>query len=550
MERAAVIGTFLRAPPFPGPPLRIAEAGPQGGGDDIAVPGDILELLVRERVGGDFWLPPAPPLPPASVVVRCARHARGSTLAALAGTGEAAVQWFDRPDHAGPGAPGCSAPDPWSVLARSAQLVAHGDDEWVAIAALNGVPVDLLSDGTYGRVGEATEALRLRLSQLLGMARYFDPFTGLQTTLAALVAVLGDWRRQIEANRTIAAACGMAWWKHDEIRRFLWLPERSVPIMRHPRRAIAEARKAGGKLAVWPSRIGPDMLERAAKQGVELVRIEDGFIRSAGLGSDLVPPASVVVDQRGIHFDPSGPSDLEHILAHAAFPPDLLARAQALRRTIVAAGISKYAASPDQDRPERPADRRVVLVAAQVEDDMSVIAGGGGIRSNLEVLRRARACEPEADIWYRPHPDIEAGHRLGAVDDRLVLQYANRIVRDSAMASLLDTVDAVHVLTSLTGFEALLRGKQVTCHGTPFYAGWGLTTDAGDVPARRGRRLTIDQLVAGVLILYPRYLDPVSRLPCPVEVLVARMAEGQAPNRLGPVSWLRRWQGRFMARWR
>lgn len=542
-------GTFLRAPPFPGPGLRIMERG-----DGLAEAGpasdEILHLLASERIGGAFWMPPPEPGAPDGVIVRCIRAERDGVIAEHVARGGAAIRWFESPPSVGHSNRAGAGPDPWSALVSAARLVAHGDDEWVAIAALSGVAVELLSDGAYGRIGEGAEALRLRLAQHLGSARYFDPFTGLETSPEAVIAVLGDWRRQIEANRTIAAACGMAWWKHDEIRRFLWLPERSVPIRRNTRRAIAEARKTGGKLAVWPSRIGPEMVDLAAQKGVALVRIEDGFIRSAGLGSDLVPPSSIVVDHRGIHFDPAGPSDLEHILAHAAFPPALLDRAQALRQTIVAAGISKYAASPDEARPTRPAEKRVVLVAAQVEDDMSVVAGGGGIRSNLEVLRRARACEPDAEIWYRPHPDIEAGHRLGAVDDGLVLQYADRIVRDGAMASLLDTVDAVHVLTSLTGFEALLRGKQVTCHGTPFYAGWGLTIDQGHIPVRRGRQLTLDQLVAGVLILYPRYLDPVSRLPCPVEVLVARMAEGQAANRLRPVSWLRRWQGRFMARWR
>jgi capsular polysaccharide export protein len=84
-------------------------------------------------------------------------------------------------------------------------------------------------------------------------------------------------------------------------------------------------------------------------------------------------------------------------------------------------------------------------------------------------------------------------------------------------------VDALHVLTSLAGFEALLRGKQVVTHGVPFYAGWGLTDDLGAVPDRRTARRSLAELVAAVLILYPRYLDPVTRLPCPAEVLVDRM---------------------------
>lgn len=186
---------------------------------------------------------------------------------------------------------------------------------------------------------------------------------------------------------------------------------------------------------------------------------------------------------------------------------------------------------------------------------MSVMAGGGGLTSNLELLRRARAAEPEAEIWFRPHPDVDAGHRKGAVADEQVLGYADRIVRGGGMAPLLDAVDAVHVLTSLTGFEALMRGREVTCHGVPFYAGWGLTRDLGAPIARRTRILTLDELVAGVLILYPRYLDPVTGLPCPPEVLVGRMANSGAgaggargyDNRLGWIAPLRRWQGRFMS---
>jgi capsular polysaccharide export protein len=80
------------------------------------------------------------------------------------------------------------------------------------------------------------------------------------------------------------------------------------------------------------------------------------------------------------------------------------------------------------------------------------------------------------------------------------------VVTDVSMAALLDVVDEVHVLTSLSGFEALLRGKPVTCHGQPFYSGWGLTRDR--IPtARRHRQLRLDELVAGALIEYPLYLS-------------------------------------------
>jgi capsular polysaccharide export protein len=65
-------------------------------------------------------------------------------------------------------------------------------------------------------------------------------------------------------------------------------------------------------------------------------------------------------------------------------------------------------------------------------------------------------------------------------------------------------------MTSLSGFDALLRGKPVVTYGQPFYAGWGLTVDKcqdGPAYARRTRRLSLDALVAGVLLRYPVYWD-------------------------------------------
>jgi capsular polysaccharide export protein len=85
-------------------------------------------------------------------------------------------------------------------------------------------------------------------------------------------------------------------------------------------------------------------------------------------------------------------------------------------------------------------------------------------------------------------------------------RWCDEVVTDSAMGELLAAVDEVHVLTSLTGFEALLRDKKVTCYGQPFYAGWGLTYDLIPHP-RRTRRLTLDELVTGTLILYPTYVS-------------------------------------------
>ncbi len=548
---------FLRAPPFPGKTITISTLSPKPAQAEL--PSGLVAQIRAARVGGAFWAEPAGLARPAGIVLRPRSVAECQSIAASLDAAKHAQAVWVVPQHVGRAAAAITARhggewrcevDPWSVLEGAGALMAHGGDEWTLIAHLAGVPVTFLSARRHGAPDANEQTLGPRLANAIARISYTDPFTGQPASAGAMVQTLTEWRRLITANRAIVAASGMAWWKRDEIRRFLWVPGRKLHIVARTTKALKVARKLGGAVAIWPSRVSPALIAAAHEQGTGLVRVEDGFVRSVGLGSNLVPPSSVVVDTLGIHFDPSGPSDLEHILATINFAPALTGRAAALRQTIVKAGISKYSAGTETPVPARRPGRKLVLVPAQVEDDMSVIAGGCGLTSNLELLRRVRALEPEAEIWFRPHPDVDAGHRTGAVPDDAVLNLADRIVRGGGMAPLLDTVDAVHVLTSLTGFEALMRGLDVTCHGIPFYAGWGLTHDLADIPGRRGRRLTLDELVAGVLILYPRYLDPVSGLPCPPEVLVGRIAQADAPNRLGWVEPLRRWQGKIMARWR
>ena len=193
-----------------------------------------------------------------------------------------------------------------------------------------------------------------------------------------------------------------------------------------------------------------------------------------------------------------------------------------------------------------PAGRRRILVPGQVEDDLSVRLGGGGVRGNLDLLGRVRRANPDAFILYKPHPDVEAGHRKGAIPDRRAREFADAIVRDRSTAALLADIDELHTLTSLAGFEALLRRRRVVVYGRPFYAGWGLTADM--TSAGRGRRLALEELVAGALILYPRYLDPVTRLPCPPEIILERL-DAPALWRPGPLVIGRRLQGLLGRGW-
>jgi capsular polysaccharide export protein len=193
-----------------------------------------------------------------------------------------------------------------------------------------------------------------------------------------------------------------------------------------------------------------------------------------------------------------------------------------------------------------PAGKRKLFVPGQVEDDRSVATGGAGIYSNIDLLQRVRTLNPDAFILYKPHPDVDAGHRLGAIPDDEALSHANHIIRGVSTAAIIPAVDEIHTLTSLAGFEALIRRRKVVVYGQPFYSGWGLTTDLAPVE-RRKRKLSLEELIAGSLVLYPRYFDPVTRLSCGPEILIERLSHPEL-WRPGALVILRRLQGDLMRR--
>ena len=147
-----------------------------------------------------------------------------------------------------------------------------------------------------------------------------------------------------------------------------------------------------------------------------------------------------------------------------------------------------------------------------------------------------RQASPEAFIVYKPHPDVEAGLRRGYVDEGQALRHADRVVRQASSDALIALADEVHTMTSLVGFEALLRRKRVVTYGLPFYAGWGLSDDRVSCP-RRTRRRSLDELVAATLLAYPQYVDPFTGLACDIYFILERLsAPPEAYGRLaGPL---------------
>ena len=368
--------------------------------------------------------------------------------------------------------------------------------------------------------GRALSTEQLFAAAMILSPFWYDPYRDrlceIEDVLCSLEAQSHAWRQ----DQAGWVASGMRLWKRPHLQRFFG-GAKPLLFENDPTRAEARATRTGRGHMAW-----------AGKAKSNETRIEDGFLRSKGLGAALITPLSLVCDDLGIYYDPSRPSRLENLITTRArsMRPDQTARSMALIERLIHAGLSKY--NLRDPLPPLPAGPKI-LVPGQVQDDASILLGCGGVRSNRALLESVRAANPGAVLIYKPHPDVVAGLRSGHVDN--ADRWADLVLERADMGALLPHMDEVWTLTSLTGFEALLRGCKVTCLGAPFYAGWGLTCDQGDVPARRmsGPEPTLTALAHATLIDYPRYLDPLTGLPCPVEVIIERLQTGPLP-RPGP----------------
>ncbi|WP_246617344.1 capsular polysaccharide export protein, LipB/KpsS family [Rhizobium populisoli] len=267
-------------------------------------------------------------------------------------------------------------------------------------------------------------------------------------------------------------------------------------------------------LLTWGNNVSPAVVGFARDNRIPLCFLEDGFIRSLVPNASHSLPFSLTLDGRAPYFDSRSSSDLEIILSNCDFEADqvLMSRARKGIAELLSSGLSKYNSGDDTVPPPEttPASpRRRILVIGQVEDDASIRFGCDRKIDNNDVVRLAAQENPDCDILYKPHPDVLNGVRRRLSNPADVAHVCHILIGKAPLPEVLRTVDHVYTITSLGGFEALLRGIPVTLLGCPFYAGWGLTDDR-QANSRRKRRLSIDEVFAAAYLLYPRYFDPVS----------------------------------------
>ncbi len=373
--------------------------------------------------------------------------------------------------------------------------------------------------------------VQVSLAQLVAAAlicypRYLDPVLGQCCEVEEVIAIIARQQKAAPRWRRLYLV-GFSLWKRAFMQAFCQpLAEELCFVRKPPKRLTGDE-----QVLVWGSRY-PEL--------TSAIRVEDGFIRSRGLGSNLCRPSSLSLDPVGIYFDSRSPSGLEQLLNYQELTRSQLDRGEQLLTLLRENKVSKYnVGTPEHFTP--PADGRpLVLVVGQVDGDASILTGSPTIRSNEQLLWAVRAAKPEAHILYKPHPDVVAGNRAGAISAACLAECVDSQVLDIGLTSLYPHVDELHTMTSLSGFEALVQGVKVTTWGQPFYSGWGLTTDAHP-PARRQRSLPLAALVYLTLVAYPLYIDWQSGLWISPEQLIRQLAaQGQSSGRKS--SHWQRWQ--------
>ncbi|WP_156291274.1 capsular polysaccharide export protein, LipB/KpsS family [Oceanobacillus salinisoli] len=347
--------------------------------------------------------------------------------------------------------------------------------------------------------------------------------------LAYATIIYWKIRPRQHTNKPVAFLFHVSKWKQPYISAFLEdYDVRFVPFDYRLKFLRFELEKYPEKVfIVWGFHMDEELFRYASHHEIAVYRVEDGFVRSKGLGSMHTPPYSLCIDRKGMYFDASRPSDLEDILNTYPFHEDkrLMEQAKHSIKLLIELGVSKYNHVEIKNIGEiyGPKSKKRILVIGQVEDDASVLRGSFQKWTNNDLVRIASEENPEAEIMYKPHPDVLTGRRKKQSNPDDIRHLAKVIEEPLSLVDAFQTIDHVYTITSLSGFEALIRGLPVTTLGAPFYSGWGLTDDR-QVIQRRKRKLTIEELFAGAYILYPMYRDPYTKEKLTLEETIKRIS--------------------------
>lgn len=333
--------------------------------------------------------------------------------------------------------------------------------------------------------------------------RYVHPATGAPLTWDAALAHAELQAQVRQATPSHVAVVDAQPWKKKFYRDFM--PDAQVRFIKA--QDVATLGTSDTVLVTWGQRTPQWEVDAWRKEGYRVLQCEDGFLRSIGLGCELVRPLSLSFDPKGLYADAQTASELPKLVAQ----PLSEAQYREARRFIRLhrnLRLTKYLGTARYDgvhwamgQEIASAERKMVLLCGQVSDDVSVKTANCPWGSFEQIASEIKRNDPDCFLVFRPHPDVLKGVRPGETN----IPSADYCDHFSSTRSLMELAQEVHVINSLTGVEALISGKTVITWGKGWYAGWGLTID--HVQPDRATNATLEQLVHAAYFRHPLYFD-------------------------------------------
>ena len=354
------------------------------------------------------------------------------------------------------------------------------------------------------KINTSVSIEQLVFGALIKYQIYLDPRTNKHCEVENIMEFINKNRKNANFFKNNPIALNLTPWKTRQINRFLKNAYcKKVSFFRIFNKKMKH-------IIVWGKKPKSDKYIEFVN---EFISVEDGFIRSVGLGGELYPPLSLLFDKKGIHYDSNNTNNLEELLQNRILNQEELIRSKKLISQIIKSKVSKYNLNIKNEikLPIESSRKEIIAILGQVETDNSIIYGvpeNTIKKSNFELVKKVKIDNPDSFIVYKPHPDLESGLRKKGLEESKISKIVDYVAHKSSLDDIFKKVDKIAVFTSLGGFEALIRGLSVITYGLPFYAGWGLTEDKiinHKCLKRRTRKLNLEELVFISLIEYPFY---------------------------------------------
>lgn len=262
----------------------------------------------------------------------------------------------------------------------------------------------------------------------------------------------------------------------------------------------------------------------ALRKNKKYILMEDGFIAKIPfLKKDCL--ISMVLDTKAPYFDTSVITDLEQILIQKdplklpSEASDLLQRWRSLKPKKYSSFIKQTACFDSVNL------KNCVVIIDQIKGDAALDERITGKAPFQKILEFISSNYPEKTVLIKPHPRKGEGFfnkKESAVGDYLK-KYPQLKIEvlppHFELDVIKENIQEVLVVNSLMGFELLLNNYKVRTFGSPWYAGWGLTSDEYLCERKLNSKkdLSLEFLFYCTYALYNVYVHPVTRKRCSFE---------------------------------